>query len=171
MDEQLDLERRIARIEDRQEIADLAQRYCIAIDDRDYAAMAAMYTADCTLTMPAGTVTGPIDVVAALRGSRDRYGPTIHSAHGHVITLASENSARGTVLAHAELSMDGVTVISAMRYQDEYRRTDGAWRFQSRTIEWVYLTPWADAQSALTADLRVRWPGKSPNAADLPPVS
>ena len=39
-----DAEKRIRRIEDRLEIQDLAVRYCIAIDDSDYAGMLPMYT-------------------------------------------------------------------------------------------------------------------------------
>ena len=39
-----DAEKRIRRIEDRLEIQDLAVRYCIAIDDSDYAGMLVMYT-------------------------------------------------------------------------------------------------------------------------------
>ena len=40
---------RIRRLEDRAEITELAVRYCLAIDDSDYAGMVDMYTEKATL--------------------------------------------------------------------------------------------------------------------------
>ena len=70
-----DAEKRIRRIEDRLEIQDLAVRYCIAIDDSDYAGMLPMYTEKAGV----GEMTGRQEVVDQLRTIRSTYGRTIRS--------------------------------------------------------------------------------------------
>src|ERR1700677_3231679 len=71
-----DLSRRIRRLEDRAELRELVDRYCLLIDDSDWHALPALFAPDAEM---AGQV-GPRDVVGVLRSIRSGYGRTIHTA-------------------------------------------------------------------------------------------
>jgi ketosteroid isomerase-like protein len=158
-DTDTDLWRRVRRIEDRQAIEDLAVRYCVAIDDRDYDALLRMYTEDATL----GTAVGAQAVVDTLRSIRDTYGRTIHTPEAHAVTFAGDGEATGLVLSHAELDIADTTVHTAIRYVDRYRRAaDGSWRFVNRTLKVAYALPFGEMAESMTAALPVRWPGTDP---------
>jgi len=157
-----DAEKRIRRIEDRLEIQDLAVRYCIAIDDSDYAGMLAMYTQKARL----GDIAGRQEVVDQLRAIRSTYGRTIHTPHGHTVRFVDDDHATGIVLSHAELDIAGQTIHAAIRYYDEYEREEEAWRFANRTLKFAYVVPVRELGESLTSDLPVRWPGAEPAPAD-----
>jgi ketosteroid isomerase-like protein len=164
-----DLLRRIERIEDRQKIEELNFRYCLATDDRDFEALASLYSADSVFDAPYGRVQGPEQIVKYLKGRLSVYGPTIHTSHGHLIEFGEPEHARGVVAAHMEVSFDGeVTGIAAMRYLDQYVRDEGEWRFRERLLRFHYLLPWADMPESLSGALRIRPPGRDRSAADLP---
>lgn len=154
-----DLWQRVRRIEDRQAIQDLAVRYCVAIDDRDYTALVEMYTQDATL----GAAVGAQAVVETLRSIRDTYGRTIHTPEAHAVTFTGDGEATGLVLSHAELDIGGSTVHTAIRYVDRYRRgAGGTWRFVNRTLKVAYALPYGEMAESMTAELPVRWPGTEP---------
>ena len=46
-----------------------------------------------------------------------------------------------------------------MRYDDEYRRTNGRWMFQKRTLKFLYYVPAKDYTQALTGTTRVTMGG------------
>lgn len=49
------------------------------------------------------------------------------------------NVATGVVNAHAELSLQGRTFLSGMRYYDQYRREDNRWKFTHRQLRTIYF--------------------------------
>ena len=157
-----DAEKRIRRIEDRLEIQDLAVRYCIAIDDSDYAGMLPMYTEKARL----GEIAGRQEVVDQLRAIRSTYGRTIHTPHGHTVRFVDDDHATGIVLSHAELDIAGQTIHAAIRYYDDYEREEGVWRFTNRTLKFVYAIPVSELSESLSGDLPLRWPGTEPAPAD-----
>jgi hypothetical protein len=157
-----DLAARLRRLEDRSELRELTIRYCLAIDDADWAGLARLFTADATLGATAGRET----VIGLLRSIRSTYGRTIHTATGQVLSFADDQHATGIVPSRAELDIGGQTVHCAMRYLDSYRREDGAWLFSGRQIRFVYAQPWAGMATSLTADLPVHWPGTGASPAD-----
>jgi hypothetical protein len=159
-----DLAERIQQIEDRAAIADLAVRYCVAIDDGDYDGLLEMYTEKATL----GEVVGRYEVVDLLRTIRAGYGRTIHIPEAHTVTLVDPTHATGLVLSHAELDIQQTTVHTYIRYYDEYERgDDGAWRFANRTLKFAYAVPFTQMDESLTGADPVRWPGTDPAPADL----
>ena len=99
-------------------------------------------------------------------------GITYHYPHSQVITFAEpgtgSDTATGVVHAHAEMEIDGVTLMIALRYLDEYVREDGAWRFRSRRAQQLYALPHDELASRMASTERKRWPGMEPMAADLP---
>lgn len=159
-----DLLRRIRRLEDRAELRELADRYCLAIDDSDWDALADMFAADARL---AG-VTGRGEVVGLLRSIRSGYGRTIHTAIGQTLDFPADadDRASGTVASRGELAIAGQTVVCAMRYLDDYVRVAGKWRFARRDIRFSYALPWAGLAEAMTAGRPVAWPGAEPQPAD-----
>ena len=165
-----DLLRRLRRMEDRAELRDLADRYCLAIDDSDWAALLGMFTEDAEM---AG-VTGREQVVGLLRQIRSGYGRTIHTAIAQTLTFGEggdDDHASGVIASRAELAIAGQTVLSAMRYFDQYTRVNGEWRFASRTLRFSYALPWPDMAGALTADRPVHWPGTDALPADTLPAN
>jgi len=154
--------RRIRRLEDRAELRELVDRYCLAIDDSDWNALADMFTEGAEM---AG-VTGRNQVVKVLRSIRSGYGRTIHTALAQTLDFDTEDQARGVVPSRGELAIAGQTVVCAMRYLDDYTRTDGGWRFARRTLKFSYALPWADLAGAMTAARPVAWPGGEPVPAD-----
>jgi len=157
-----DAEKRIRRIEDRLEIQDLAVRYCIAIDDSDYAGLLAMFAEKARL----GEIAGRQEVVDELRAIRSTYGRTIHTSRGHTVRFVGDDHATGIVLSHAELDIAGQTIHAAIRYYDDYEREERAWRFANRAVKFAYAVPVSELGESLTSDLPVRWPGTEPAPAD-----
>jgi ketosteroid isomerase-like protein len=158
-----DLADRVRRLEDRAAITDLAVRYCVAIDDGDYAGMVDMYTDKATL----GAVVGKQEVVDLLQSIRKDYGRTIHVPEAHTVSFVDGDHASGVVLSHAELDINGKTVHSYIRYYDDYERgSDGAWRFANRTLKFAYAVPVEQITDSLTGENTIRWPGTDPAPAD-----
>ena len=157
-----DLGRRVRRLEDRAELRELADRYCLAIDDSDWDALLGLFAADVEM---AGQV-GPREVVNVLRSIRSGYGRTIHTALAQVLDFTDDDHASGIVPSRGELAIAGQTVLCAMRYLDHYVRVDGSWRFARRVLRFNYALPWAAMAEAMTGELPVAWPGTDPLSAD-----
>jgi hypothetical protein len=150
-----DAEHRLRRLEDRAELRELVDRYCLAIDDSDWDALLEMFASPAEM---AG-VTGRDEVVGRLRATRSGYGRTIHTVTGQVLDFADDDHASGVVASRGELAISGRTVLCAMRYLDNYERAGGSWRFTRRVIQFSYALPWSEMTGAMTDELAVRWPG------------
>lgn len=164
-DELLD---RIRVIEDRLALNELVARYCVVLDNRDFAALGQLFTRDCVFDSVEGRTSGRGPVMEYYRKRMDSFGPTFHIPHGHCLETLRENEAQGILTAHAELAIDGTTFVVALRYYDHYRREDGSWRFHERRVKQLYALPLSDLPSGLASTLRIRWPGTQPAKADLP---
>jgi ketosteroid isomerase-like protein len=163
-----DLESRLRRLEDRAELGELVARYALAVDDRDFETLAQLFTRDCVFDNVKGVEQGRDCVVAYYRERLAEFGPTYHIPHMQSLDFAGADAAKGTVMAHAELAIDGVTYAVALRYIDDYRREEGRWRFRERKVRQLYAMPLADLPQGLAQDLRKRWPGTEPAAGDWP---
>ncbi|MES2261743.1 MAG: nuclear transport factor 2 family protein [Pseudomonadota bacterium] len=164
-----EIEKRIRRLEDRAELNDLVVRYFLAVDDDDYAALAATFADDSQFS--AGGFPGASGrdaIVESLRGSRTHMGATVHTPDYALFSFQSDEAATGTVGAHLELAMDGRTLYGAVRYQDAYVRAQGGWRIARRDMRVIHMGPWVEVGSSLSAELRVRWPGMDPLPSDFP---
>ena len=127
-----DLEQRIARIEAREAIRELVFDYSIAVDDRDFDRIEEIFCDDATFGHADGrdTTVGREAIVDFYRMRTGLMGPTYHYPHSHRIDFDDDDHATGTVLAHAELALEGTTYQVGLRYADTYRREDGAWQFR-----------------------------------------
>jgi ketosteroid isomerase-like protein len=132
----LSVEQRIARVEDCEAIRHLVARYCFAIDDRDLEVVGTLFAGDGRFRSRDGVMDarGRAAVLEQFEGRFAVLGLSNHFTHDHLIELdpADPDRARGLVSSHAEVVRNGQPMIVALRYADECRREDGAWRFADR---------------------------------------
>lgn len=164
-----DLEKRLRRIEDRLELQDLVVRYFIAADDDDHATIGELFAEQGVFTAP-GFVGGRnrAEVVEFVKADRANMGPTVHTPNYALFEFRDDDHASGTVGAHLELARGGTTLFGAVRYQDDYVREGGRWRFARRELLTIHVGPWDDVGTSLTDELNVRWPGYPPAPSHFP---
>ncbi|HUR13754.1 MAG TPA: nuclear transport factor 2 family protein [Mycobacteriales bacterium] len=118
---------------------DLAHRYAAAVDDRDFAAVAALFTPDGVLAVPrpprhldpVAEHVGPEGVLEAMAplASVPR---TFHEVVGQVY-----DGTRGRIacVAHHVLPGDPITdLVWHLRYLDDYVQRSGVWLFARREV-------------------------------------
>jgi ketosteroid isomerase-like protein len=124
---------------------DLPGRYAVAVDARDAAALAALFTSDAEFVQPPALTRGETVVTvgaeaitAAILGGTAHLHSTHHAVHQQVVD-ADGDSATGQVycLAHhlyrsrgGELRDNAI----AIRYQDTYRAVNGRWAIARREL-------------------------------------
>lgn len=142
------VEQRLQRVEDRQAIQELGILYGYVMDERDEDGIRQIFTSDATLRSADGVFAadGLEAIVETYLGRFKVLGPTNHFSHGHVVRFddSTPDVARGLLASHAEVDRNGVAMQVALRYQDEYRREDGRWRFSSRLMSYMYYMPIAE---------------------------
>lgn len=165
-----DLGARLDRLEAESAIRALAARYCFAIDNHDLQAVADLFTADARVYSRDGVMdaTGREAIISQYEGRFAVLGPSNHVSHDHWIRFGDDKDrAAGTLSAHAELWRNETTMVTALRYDDLYRREDGQWRFQERRLSFLYYTPLSDYPLILGARDRMRAYDR-PAEADYP---
>lgn len=139
------LEQRIQELEDRTAIGELIARYGLVMDNRDMAAMPALFTADVRIRSGDGVMNcvGREAAIDLFRGRFQVLGPSNHFTHDRIVTFSPTNpdEASGIVLSHAEMNRLGQPMVTAIRYHDQYRREAGAWRFAERVLNMFYYVP------------------------------
>lgn len=141
------LEERLRELESRTEIGELVARYGLVMDNRDMAAMPSLFTHDVRIRSGDGVMDsqGREAAIELFRGRFKVLGPSNHFTHDRIVTFdpANPERATGIVLSHAEMNRLGQPMLTAIRYHDEYRVEDGAWRFASRILHMFYYVPTA----------------------------
>lgn len=169
-----DMAARLDRLEAESAIRALAARYCFAIDNHDLGAVAELFTADARVYSRDGVMdaTGRDAIVRQYEGRFAVLGPSNHVSHDHWIRFGGDpHVAEGTLSAHAELWRNETTMVTALRYDDVYRREAGVWRFQERALSFLYYVPLADYPSILGVRDRMRayaWPAEADYPEKLP---
>lgn len=127
-------------------IRDLAVAYGYAVDDRDWARWAALFTPDATLDYTrAGGIAGTLAEVAAwMPDAMAVFAWSLHSILTHEVRFGGPDTATGRV--HV-FNRNGVTWGDEPElcdvggvYLDEYRRVGDAWRFSRRVETCRYVT-------------------------------
>jgi ketosteroid isomerase-like protein len=128
------IERRLQMVEDREAIRNLVAHYAFVTDDREMDRVADCFTEDGGFSSREGKI-GARGRQAIVDQFHERWGvlgPANHIVHQHYIELDPDDPDRatGVVSSHAELVRNGEVQITALRYDDQYRRcSDGKWRF------------------------------------------
>jgi hypothetical protein len=165
------LEDRVRRLEDRFEINDLLVSYAVLLDDRQFESVGRLFTEDGVFASPNSTTHGRSAIAANFEAKHAPFTMTLHDPHASSLLFAGPDEARGTVLGYAELANGEHTIITNIRYQDDYRREAGAWRFARRHVLSVYGMTVADFVSGRAGDAeRKRWPGRPVGPAECPDV-
>src|SRR5829696_5659671 len=167
------VETRLRRLEDRVAIGELVTRYCLAMDNRDMAAIPGLFTTDVQIRSPDGVMNtaGREAAVQMFIGRFKVLGPSNHVTHDRIVTFddSDPNAASGIVLSHAEMQRKGQPMVTAIRYHDRYRREDGQWRFSERELTFMYYVPTAEYLDAFGPGIGKRMRAyDEPVAADWP---
>lgn len=166
---------RLQHLEDLEEIRRLVARYGRAIDDRDWNTLTELYAPDAVFESAGTRAEGRDRVIDFVKMRTSVYPASYHYPHSHEIDIIDATRAVGLVCAHAELAIEGDTVVVALRYHDDYRRVEGRWRFRERVARLLYVLKAVEYPSGLADPARVRWPGTEPQqaqvGADVTPTS
>ncbi|MGO3326611.1 nuclear transport factor 2 family protein [Gordonia sp. (in: high G+C Gram-positive bacteria)] len=168
-----ELESRLRRVEDRQELAELVLLYFHVMDERDLDLLPKIFTQDAHLGSGDGVfdATGLDTIAETYQGRFDALGATFHYSHGLIVAFddADPDVASGTLTGHAEVVRNGTPMIVGLRYADTYRRTSDGWRIANRVMSYFYYTP-ADryVETMRTGDRNLAY--GDPRPADWPSV-
>lgn len=149
----MDLAARIARLEALDEIRQLAAKYAVALDTRDFDALVNLFVSD--VGVPGGR-----QGRAAMREWYDTQvrRALLGSAHGilgHVIDVHDADRASGLVYSRNDLETPSTWVIELLAYLDSYERRDGHWYFARRTPLFWYQS---DITDPPLGPHKLRWP-------------
>ncbi|MEO7241564.1 MAG: nuclear transport factor 2 family protein [Variovorax sp.] len=166
-----DLERRVERLEGRAEIAELASAYAIACDEHDMPRLESLFTEDAVMDSPSKMLVanGRKAIMAMYNRVFKTRGPGYHWTHDHFVEFdaAHPDRATGLVLSHAETCPNGEGSLSAMRYNDDYRKVDGRWLFEKRVLRFLYYVPAKDYAQVFNQLNRITMGGAN-QPADYP---
>jgi len=166
-----DLLRRVEKLEARAEISELVSAYAIACDEHDMPRLESLFAEDAVFDSPSGFLKAN-----SRNEIRDMFirvfkirGPGYHWTHDHFVRFddADPNRATGLVLSHAETLPGPDVSLSAMRYEDVYRRIAGRWVFARRCISFLYYVPANEYAQVFKSPMRVQL-GDRRVAADYP---
>ena len=124
------------QLADRLAIRELAERYARAVDRRDWELARALFSDDAVLVGPRFELVGRDAILRGLR-SVERYRATFHAVTNQLVEIAGDEASGETYcLASHLFERDGAArkLDWGIRYQDRYRRVDGAWRIARREL-------------------------------------
>ncbi len=141
-------------------IRQLASRYAVAMGQRDFDALAALFVPDVRV----GELAGRAALAENFAAQLEPITTSILHVTNHVIDVASAEFATGTVGTRAELEIDGAWIVQMIQYGDEYRMADGKWCFVRRRHRLWYGAPVGTSPIGLPpAD----WPANTVGRGDL----
>lgn len=116
----------------------LAERYGLAVDCADADLFAGQFTEDAVLTSPSGVFQGR-DALRTIPGRlRERYARTFHAVLNQVPALSGNRaSAQTYAIARHVFERPGTgwqCHEMTIRYQDQFRRTNGTWLIARREL-------------------------------------
>ena len=149
----------------KQAIRELLHAYSRAVDRKDFALLATLYTPDGS-DDHAGLYAGPAaGYVEWLRAAMKAVDLTAHQVHQAAIAVRG-GFAEGEVYVTAYNRLHAAggrfeELVQGLRYLDRYREDDGVWRFLHRSV----VVDWARRGPAFAAALRPRHDGQRDGVA------
>ena len=146
----------VARMLDRSAIRDLVDAYAHHADRRDPVAQAAVFAEDGQVRLfqgdparsaPMQTITGRAELAATFAGLIEQYEVTTYLNGQSVIDVHGDTaSGESYCLAHHLLHRDGERKLltMAIRYLDQFDRTDDGWRIARRDL----VFDWTDERAS-----------------------
>jgi hypothetical protein len=163
------LEHRVQRLEDRFAINDLVVSYATLLDDAQWSELGRLFAEDAVFASPNSTTVGRAAIVANFEVKHAPFVATWHDPHGIAVAFVDDDHAKGTVIGYAELGSAEATIVTSIRYHDDYVRVDGRWHFAARYVLSLYGMPFPElAHGGLGLTERKRWPNRPVGEAELP---
>lgn len=134
--------------DDRRALTELSHRYAAHVDDRDFAALGALFTEDAVLVSGVGPREGRAAILAAMQ-KLERYDRTFHLV-GQVRCWIESDGPHGETYCtahHFTTADDGTTTdgVLYIRYRDRFVHDPSdespGWRFARRDLDIVASTP------------------------------
>ena len=134
-----------ASLEDRLALQDLSAQYARAVDRRDYAAYVALFTTDGVLCGPGYAMKAHGEIEKGIR-LIEQYETTQHCVHNQLVDVHGDTASGETYcVARHVYEKAGMKrkLDMGVRYQDQYRREQGTWRFARRelVLDWTQDLP------------------------------
>ncbi len=146
------LEAKVRELIDREELRDLRYRYHECINEGKFAEIASLFTANAELDFAhMGKATGREKIAEFFAGlsrssetAGDPHRPGISFVkqfiHNHVINLHGDHG-HGFSYLEAKPIYNGEAFLVAARYDDDYAKEDGAWKFSKMTLIPYFMVP------------------------------
>ncbi|AEG49561.1 hypothetical protein Sphch_1879 [Sphingobium chlorophenolicum L-1] len=130
----LAVEEKLERLWATQDIKDLALRYGLAVDTRDWALMDSLWVETEAIhpdsVLNGGTILD-VHVLRAAAADLSLVGASTMLVANHLVEFDSPDRAHGSVYCHCMMDAE-VFFEQLIIYQDVYERHDGAWLFRTR---------------------------------------
>lgn len=141
------LEERLTALEDRAEIGRLRALYCHYIDQHRWDDVADLFTEDCEYHGRLELIRGRDGLVAYFQRSADAMEAAWHRSLNETLDLDGDR-ATGAAYFDVPCVVDGTPMLCAGRYEDEFVKREGRWRFRRRGLKFFYLTPLSEGWGA-----------------------
>lgn len=132
----------VQQLLDRAALRQTAELYAQGADRRDKAVWSEILTSDCVLSGPGFELQGLPAALGSLDFLAATFAATQHKVHNQTVRIDGDAASGETYCTADHLQeTDGERTLSswAIRYQDQWRREAGQWRFTRRTlvIDWI----------------------------------
>jgi hypothetical protein len=136
------LETRVRELQDRHEIQELRFRYHIAVNEKKPEMIPDLFPENGEIDFAhLGKAQGKAQVAAFYTQALSELIPFVKQfIHNHIITL---NGDTGTGLSYLEAKpiFNGESFLVAARFDDEYVRDNGRWKFRKMTLLPYFMVP------------------------------
>jgi hypothetical protein len=135
------LESAVRNLSDQEAVRTLRQRYHECINEGKYAEIPALFTEDGTLDFGyLGKANGRAELVKFFTGVSQLLSFVKQFIHNHVVQVQGD---AGTGLSYLEAKSvaKGESYLVAARYDDEYVRQNGQWKFKSMKLTPYFTVP------------------------------
>lgn len=139
-----DLEEKIQRLEDLEQIRDLPRRYAHLVWQGKPIETVDLFCADGIVDLgpnDGGAIQGRENLRAIYSNKVGTDEMMLHPfVHNHLIDLNGDE-ATGVVYLDLRCTKDGESLMGSGYYEDQYVREDGIWKFKVRRLTMCYLVP------------------------------
>ncbi|MDL4814251.1 nuclear transport factor 2 family protein [Actinomadura opuntiae] len=127
---------RIGLLADRAAVIDVVTLYATALDVKDWAALASLFTPDATWEFVGGAerLTGPEAITSRISAVLRPLQVTQHLLGNHVVRLNGDTAEHTCYFQAQHVRRDGEKYLGAGRYDDRLVRTPEGWRFTYRRL-------------------------------------
>jgi hypothetical protein len=135
------LERRIAKIEDLENIRELRNRYHQYVNNDKFSSFPELFTEDAVMKYGELATWVGVDSIDGFFRRLPEQTPFIkHFIHNHMVSIDGDVG-QGESYFEAKYAAQGRSFRVGGRYLDEYRRVNGRWLFSSLIVEFFFHLP------------------------------